>query len=412
MNLLKYPENHGGRAPSRGWIRSAGLLAFLVCTGMPSVCHAVHNYIDLQIADGQFGNLLDAVVENRSGAFTVANLNDTDGDTIIDKDDTNVPGEVDLCKLVVRRPATDLGDNVTLTMPASAKLWLSSDKSAGPAPLSIPVSDLPKTYWLELTAPSAKKKDIAIWLHYKGVDDKVMATGIWLTRSDFRNTNATGLWGNCDNPARATFASELDSHFGTYYNPATPQGSIGVNVGFEFLCKPPDIDMVHRVVFDCTRQRSSRFFKTLANDPLTLVEDTDPNKRKDWPGSGLPPAPGGPDTPNDENETGADNDNLPDHGDHVYSLDYPGLVLSASTAEMTMKKTNFREYVRVRIHKDALPPGGTSGTEDHGSRCSDRTEWYEFLFVKRSPTGFNRHANSKVALGQLTNLDNPNVIPP
>ena len=52
----------------------------------------VGTVVDLDIANGQFGDLLDEAVEWSRGAFTVANLNDTDGDGKTDAIDNFVRG--------------------------------------------------------------------------------------------------------------------------------------------------------------------------------------------------------------------------------------------------------------------------------------------------------------------------------
>ena len=55
------------------------------------------------IYDGQNGSMVPEAEEVTRGAFTVANFNDTDNDGIVDTDDTFVPGEVDLIRLVISR---------------------------------------------------------------------------------------------------------------------------------------------------------------------------------------------------------------------------------------------------------------------------------------------------------------------
>ena len=91
--------------------------------------------VDMDIANGQGGSLIDEDNEETPGAFTVANLNDTDGDGTVDKDDSDVSAtangrdEVDLMMLVLRKPEPDLGDKVKFkVVSGDVKIWEESKK--------------------------------------------------------------------------------------------------------------------------------------------------------------------------------------------------------------------------------------------------------------------------------------------
>jgi hypothetical protein len=94
--------------------------------------------VNLTIFDGQFGAAVSEAEEETRGAFTVANLNDTDGDGIPDsKESFIVPAnsnegrhEVDLMKLVIEKPANMEPDTeATLEITShNALLWKQSDK--------------------------------------------------------------------------------------------------------------------------------------------------------------------------------------------------------------------------------------------------------------------------------------------
>ena len=81
--------------------------------------------VDVMLSDGQFGPEVPYPVEESRGAFTVANMNDTDGDGVTDNVDVDgviaTPAgrnEVDLMQLKIARPYRDFEGSVTLTVPS------------------------------------------------------------------------------------------------------------------------------------------------------------------------------------------------------------------------------------------------------------------------------------------------------
>lgn len=141
--------------------------------------------IDLTIYNGQGSSTAVANNQEESlGAFTVANLNDTDNDGIADSSDTNgVAGEVDLMKLVIKLPAGSMGGNVTLNVSGSVALWENSDRTTavnltgGMGNLSM--TGTQKTIWVEVTSASTMLRDVSISASFGGTMDTVKATGIW-----------------------------------------------------------------------------------------------------------------------------------------------------------------------------------------------------------------------------------------
>ncbi|MCS7188083.1 MAG: hypothetical protein RMK89_14200, partial [Armatimonadota bacterium] len=94
----------------------------------------VHVQFDLDIADGQFGEIVPDNLEETEGALTVANLNDTDSNGIVDVNQSPVTGEKDLMKLVVRFGNTGSGGTATLRATNGGqliKIWKNHDKSGG-----------------------------------------------------------------------------------------------------------------------------------------------------------------------------------------------------------------------------------------------------------------------------------------
>lgn len=135
--------------------------------------------------------------EYSKGAFTVANLNDTDGDNNPDWDDNEVASvkrdEVDLMELTVTQPNPNEGGNVTLSVKTgNVKLWkfptkkeefeLTDNKA------TIATDQLPITLWVEARDVSAALRDIELELEYKGAKDNVRATAIWAEKTGFRNS--------------------------------------------------------------------------------------------------------------------------------------------------------------------------------------------------------------------------------
>ena len=175
--------------------------------------------VNLTIFNGQDGPEIPEAKEETQGAFTVANLNDTDGDGVIDNQDQTVmangagtTNEVDLMKLVISKPANaPAGSTMTLTVVSgSIALWQFPSKvtalpwSGG---YTIAVDTIPATgkiIWVEATAASSALRAIVLKLTYSaapGVEDIVKATGIWATQTNFITSQAetntvTGSTGN------------------------------------------------------------------------------------------------------------------------------------------------------------------------------------------------------------------------
>ena len=146
--------------------------------------------VDLVISSGQGGAAVPAAVEETVGAFTVANLNDSDSSSAADNGQNNVQGEKDLMQLELKRPTgAENNDAVTLTIGAGVKLWSTSTKGTAVTDLSFEASELPKTLWAEATSDSAALRDITLTLTWNGMSDTVRATAIWATKSGFRNDN-------------------------------------------------------------------------------------------------------------------------------------------------------------------------------------------------------------------------------
>lgn len=321
--------------------------------------------VDLAIFNGQGGAQVPDGNEETVGAFTVANLNDSNGNGTIDKDDANVTGEVDLMKIVLRKPTFDLGGMVTLSVTAGGakiKVWESATKgTAVNLPAQFNVSDLPKTLWVEGIAKSGALRDIELVLDYKGCKDHVKTTLIWAEKNDFKNKLTDALWGNAGNPLKNTFSQIYGGKFGKQL--ANPPVNVQYAMGMEFTVFPNGIGAEPGVKFDVTRQ--IEFHDWIIDK--TSVSDL-----------GSETFPAGDKANDDKGQS--DEDNSPQNN-HVYSIDGPGIGIKAQYDEF-ISRNNFKEYVRVRL--DGAQPAGD--TLD-GSRCSDKAPWHARFGLTKGADG-------------------------
>lgn len=323
--------------------------------------------LNLDIFDGQGSQTaISESEEETRGAFTVANLNDTNGDRTRDDVDDNgkatVRGrdEIDLMKLVLDKPESDLGGTVTLTIDgAFVRIWELPTKErevvASGRKIHFSTSELPKELWVEAIAPSGRLRDIVLTAEYKCAKDTVRATAVWAEMSNFRNSG-TSLSADADSATiNANFAANGGQFGANHVSPLTVNG-----METEFTVTPPGIGAEPGIVFDVTRQKESRGWVINGNTTteifnIGVAPSSFPLKDED---------------PNDDNGTN-DEDNQPKNN-HIYSTDFPGAAGDNAFSDRFVLRFNFAEFVRV------LLDGSTFSNTDHvieGSRCSDRIDW-------------------------------------
>lgn len=316
------------------------------------------------------------------GAFTVANLNDTDGDDIVDKYDNevkvasnNVPSatgkldEVDLMKLVISGPSR--GKMRLKVVNGSIKLWEKSTKETAitltDGTLVVEAANLPKTVWIEATAISATVRDIELKVGHedptgKFTDDlaKVKATAVWVAPT----ANGVHITGNqlpddADNqPIINTFNNQLGAAFGARLSGQGASQTADYSIGFEFLVSPAGVGSESDVVFDISRKRESASW--LMNPNLV------------WTANPPVPLPSG-DLVNDDS-TNEDEDSDPLHN-HIYSVDNPATLIGKFTSlpvNRVVKRANFKEFVRIKF--DGVPFKNRNADVE-GSRCSVNRLW-------------------------------------
>lgn len=339
--------------------------------------------LDIGIANGQgAASLVPDDREETVGAFTVANLNDTDGDGIVDSDtaDTAVnPStvaagfkEVDLMRLEINGPSVGRV-KVTASGGGSVSFWKKSTKE-DPIPTTggafyLNGTDLPATVWVQAAAASTTVRDILIQLGYEDDNghtdpnaDRVKATAIWVDNTQVVTTTQPltkdGVPVGWDLDRTATikhFKDRYNSKFGVFdARPDHPWFSAAI--GFEFLVKPPGIGKEPGVIFDITRRKENRLW---GQDSKGWQLDLD------WQ-----VFPDAPDAPNDDRYT-EDEDDVPAN-DHIYSIDNPSNSIVAPPVFRVVKRGNFSEYVRVKLNGVIF--ANVRGQVE-GSRCSYFRNW-------------------------------------
>ncbi len=324
--------------------------------------------VNLIISRGQDGYAVPDDDEETIGSFTVANLNNTDSDATVDNSDNNVPGEKDLMKLEISRPAGAATDKVTVKVTSgSARLWQSASKGTA-VPLvngaaEFTVGSLPKTIYLEATTTSPSLRSISVELDSKGNKDTVKATGVWANmvaaehdKRSFSDVINDPIWKDLpDDPKRL-----LQLIGGTGLQPVSGVGVHNV-ILIKFSVLPVGVGKEEKVKFDVSRQASARVWeknsleepwKEIVKPPVPQVFPTVDDEANDDPaGEG------------DEGD-GADSNG------YLYVIDGPGSDGPTATSELLNFQSSFREFVRVSF--DGVRPSGTSS----GSRCANKYTWH------------------------------------
>lgn len=373
----------------------------------------------------------------------MANLNDTDGDGTVDgtvdRDDENVsvsgpnpPGrnEIDLMKLVLKKPVPDHGGNATLTLKSGdVKLWEQSTKVT-PFTLTggkrdIPTSQLPKTLWVEARSASASIRDIVIELKYKCAKDVVKATAVWVTKTDrspwctrqsadgFPDNPVPGAGKDLPDVDSASILTLINDYapngfraangsrygYGTFAANAAggTEARIGGRILYEFEVHPAGVEALG-VVFDVTRQVERRSWYIIIAHGTLNTDANDPPEDFPWKQA-----------PVRDNELGNDDissddeDNVPKNA-HVYSFDSPSVLRGAGFNAFTIQRYTFKEWVRMQVNNAAF----ASGESVQGTRCSPKYDWHLLNYLKRDCNGYLVPDNTNPSYNDPL-LSNPNA---
>lgn len=357
--------------------------------------------VDLEIyradsdpAGNPFGALVAEADEETTGSFTVANLNDTDGDGTVDRDDANVVAgatgrnELDLMRLILEKPVPDAGGgSVRLSvLSGDVQLWTNSTKGGRvPTPQTIALSGFvtdndgdgnnDQEFWVEARSPSTSLRNIVLKCEYQPAsagsfvtEDRVKATAVWATitrtvTDDRTATEVDALLG-ADYTANGGGAkASVDRRDGTGVKRAAipPFGMVPVQnvIVVEFTIMPGDISTVpaaHRPLFDASRKKEGTIFQWTggapAPNPVPLVP------QRIFPAH---------DVANDDSHNG-DETNEPTPNGHLWVMDAPSPGFVAGG--VSTFRENFVEFLRVRF--DGTDPRDNVAS---GSRCSDFQPW-------------------------------------
>lgn len=226
---------------------------------------------------GGMGLPLLAEPKFTKGALCLANKNDTNGNDVVDKDETNISAnglgrnEIDLMKLVIRPRdiSISLSGNISLTKATGGpaiKLWRTSNKALSTDEVSLPATintnELPLTLYVEALEPSESVRDIVLTASYGNKQDRVRATAYWVVlditygeTTDDPDLIALGV-NNCiikainDNSE----GSASKYGFGKFLN----NRKLGGRILFEWQVKPIDPLAYDLISIDGTRQRSTK----------------------------------------------------------------------------------------------------------------------------------------------------------
>jgi hypothetical protein len=324
------------------------------------------------------------------GAFTVANLNDTDGDLTIDNQDLYVDPyssepsgfgrrEVDLMKLVIHKPNDpNPGQNeVTITAVGDVTFWASPYKISL-APTTFTVATMPAngvTIWVEATDKSAFVRDILIQLAYRNEPYSVAATAIWAEKSNFRNDgNTPGAFvDNLDYGRQFLGLVGQGAPLGTPPavgpRPGAPQGHKRNAMEMEFTVNPDKIGDEPGILFRVTRNHAARLWHV----------DQAGNQQNAGPPN--PPNPFWADFPayldvatDDAKKDDSDNEPL---NNRIYSSDWVGANGTTGGLQRWVYQVNFHEFVRVRVNGGEFAVNQQTEAElNASSRGSVLVQWH------------------------------------
>jgi len=135
---------------------------------------------DLALYNGVNGPLVIEDDEEKIGAFTVTNVNDTDDDGVVDNSDTEVQDELDLFKLEIRKVQEGAMDGVlslhftnkegTSVDGTKLKTWKDSTKAQGldeRRTFEINQTEWPVVMWVEGLEASTEVRDIIITIKHE-----------------------------------------------------------------------------------------------------------------------------------------------------------------------------------------------------------------------------------------------------
>ncbi|MCU0777370.1 MAG: hypothetical protein MUF86_06845 [Akkermansiaceae bacterium] len=343
--------------------------------------------VNLSITNSDSPFLISFLPEDKEetvGAFTVANLNDQDGDGTVDNVDQSIKaqggvGEDEEDLMLLKIQGSRDGQMKVTVASGQVCFWEKKTKET-PYPIqdgaiTIEGVDLPKYLYVEATAKSQSLRDIVLDLSHVAPDgtvyddlDKVYATAVWAEQKSIRNTAGMGLWTpNHDASFKNTF-DNIIGQWGINFSPLAtdPTQSFHYSIGIEFELFPPGIAQEPGVKFDIARDIAFREW-LVTKSPFTALQNYIPGDDDVLDLADLADD----DDPihGDEDVTGT--------GDRVYVLDGPGHRVGFNLSDEIVSRNNFNEWVRVYFNGNR-----PSGNNNSGSRCSSKYKWHAQYHVE------------------------------
>ena len=350
----------------------------------------------LTIFNGQNGRQVPHPQNLSVGAFTVANLNDTDGDAVEDNWDDIVDiitpelagkAEVDLMKLVIHRPENYDGMSpvVVTTSTNSIKFWTEPTKVECLNPEFLHMSvwfaagESERTVWVEMTAPSSQVRLDRITATYMGIEDSAAVTGIWTQIIDYELTtrpartmieNGVQIQGVLDEEPwsrlQRVVGRIVQIYGGTGPRPLTLENGLANVIVQAWEPVPVGILEEPTVKFVIARRADVMSRVRRENGTISdLVRDIYPSD---------------PDFANDTGDSASDNEQA---GDLLFVVDTPGLPrppVSGTFIRIALR-FNMEEFVRVNVN-GSVP----DGDGNIASRGSDYFPWFSHSYITRPTT--------------------------
>jgi hypothetical protein len=378
--------------------------------------------------DGSPGDPVPDGDEETIGAFTVANLNDTDGDGVRDDvDDNGIPPdpakgrpEIDLIRLDIELLGPDPGGAVNIeTSQGMVRLWQEREKQ-NEIPLDMygntffNTSELPKEVWVEIVTPSSQLRDVVITA-YCGKEpraaDTVNATGVWatLTAAEHDTKSAAQLfapgtpWEHMSDPPRPIAVMQG----GTGLRPIPLQSPTmdwaGNAIWLRYTVTPPGIQYAGAPEFDLTSRAEANVWRL--NGSWEIARETEKTRYPE---------------PNEEpNDDAKDDDESPwpDVNRHMFYVDAPGVENTvAPGVTYAVGYFNFEAYARVSF--DGMDP---AGNQVRGTRASPKVQWHTYHTLRDDGTGHWERTSgddpeiagqNEVGLGPIDDIGDPDQPPP
>ena len=459
-DFMSYTWSDGSEQPEIA-VFNPGIYSITVedvngCIGMDSIlieeCNPV---VDISIYNGFYDWVLDSTwsggqkveshLEYEKGAITIANLNDTDGDSIPDNEDMSVTAslvgrnEIDLMRLDIPKPIPYCGGKLKLKVlegKERVKLWNQPTKidslgtnADGDYEIDFSGGVNTKTVYVEAINYSGALKDIVIEASYYN-KDTVSATAFWaIDHMVFQSTpgmaqviapqptNVTQDTTDCPytptpvpNPLiqidNSKMFSEINckwiaSNMTRYgfglcrsgpfanFDQSSNDKWIAGKILWEFQILPTlstEEYEDYKLNFDVTRQRKVNTQKIITGTGIFT------GTQEDFPWEDQLDN----EKPNDDSGFSAaigSNDNTPSSIGMIYSLDTPGSDIYDLNNELIAFKAyraNFKEYVRMRINgfeTNTLSEDGENEQKLEGSRASPKMDWYTYFNIVRNNNG-------------------------